>query len=119
MKKAALFFLIFSFLTYVRFANGYTAWIKYNGPGNWSDSANWSSGEPASTTEAWLNNGGTAQITEPNEVCGTLRFATTSGGNGTLEQTSGSLVAAQVHIGTSGSGGGYRYRCYSDLSAKI
>ncbi len=41
--------------------------------GDWSNAGNWGGNHvPISTDNAWIVNGGTANVTQPGETCGTL-----------------------------------------------
>ena len=76
------------------------------GTGNWSIDANWDPGEPGSGDDAYINNGGTAQITAPNdEVCDHLRLGVSSGDSGTVDMTGGKLsVSDWLYVGWWGDG---------------
>jgi len=76
------------------------------GVGDWSNGSNWNNGEPsASSLYAFINNGGTAQITQAGEICYYLRLGDNSGDNGTVELSAmGELWANQQRIGYEGAG---------------
>ncbi len=77
-------------------------WV--GGTGNWSDPSNWDSGEPTSCNfGAYIDNGGTAIITETGEVGDPLVLGFKPGTNGNVEMLSGSLSGG-LHIGDKGSG---------------
>jgi len=59
--------------------------------GNWSTDGNWTAGEPTADDGAFINNGGTAQITQPGEICLVLYLGEASGESGTVELTGGGL----------------------------
>ena len=59
--------------------------------GDWSVGSNWSGGHvPTSTGNAWIVNGGTANVTTMNATCGTLSLGG-SAGSGTVLMSAGSL----------------------------
>ncbi|MGB2998929.1 MAG: hypothetical protein WBC59_09885, partial [Phycisphaerae bacterium] len=74
--------------------------------GDWSTDANWNSDEPGSGDNAYIDNGGTAQITAPNhEYCFSLYLGETSGDSGTVDMTGGTLsVTTDPYIGGGGDG---------------
>ncbi len=75
------------------------------GPGDWSTSSNWTVGEPTAPDVAYINNGGTAQITETGEVGDYLYLGYDSADSGTLNITSGSLnISTDGYIGYKGNG---------------
>ena len=76
--------------------------------GDWSDQANWTNGEPSTLNYgdyAFINNGGTAQITQPGQVCNRLYlgFKPTDSGNGILSGT-GHFFGDEQIIGSKGTG---------------
>ncbi len=81
-------------------------WVYWiGGVGNWSNPANWDLGEPdLSDFGAFINNGGTAQITESGEVASGLYLGNTSGTSGYVDMSSGSLSSTNEFIGARGSG---------------
>lgn len=78
--------------------------------GDWSDPLNWldsgfQPGEPTSSDYVYINNGGTAEITEAGEECAYLTLGQNSGESGTVEMSAGDLsTSGRVNIGTAGSG---------------
>ncbi len=70
-------------------------------PGSWNDPANWSIGVPAAGDDVYIQNGGTAVITEPNTVCSGMNLAA-----GTVNLLSGSLGAGGIGLGSYSSGYG-------------
>ncbi|MCK4660471.1 MAG: PEP-CTERM sorting domain-containing protein [Phycisphaerae bacterium] len=75
--------------------------------GNWSTSSNWTNGEPSWATwdqYAYVNNGGTAQITNSGEGCSHLYVGYASGDSGTVQMSGGSLTSQYKIIGESGTG---------------
>jgi autotransporter-associated beta strand protein len=74
--------------------------------GNWLDAAKWGGTEPTSSDYAYIQNGGTATITQTEEQCYYLYLGASGAGNsGTIEMTSGSLsVGYCEYIGNSGTG---------------
>ena len=57
-------FMVSIVLLLAGFAPADTYWQGTTG--NWSTGSNWTSGEPTSSDYAYINNGGTAQITSGN-----------------------------------------------------
>jgi hypothetical protein len=50
-----------------------------NSAGDWSSAGNWSSSlVPTGTDNAWIVNGGTANVTQLSETCGTLSLGSTA-----------------------------------------
>ena len=74
--------------------------------GNWSTAANWDNGEPTSSDNAYINNGGLARITSGNdEDCDILYLGENSGDGGTVNVTGGSVSASSdLYVGREGSG---------------
>ena len=71
--------------------------------GNWSVATNWTGGLPTSSVNAWIINGGTANVTQLGETCGTLSLG--GSGSGTVQMTDGSLsTAGYQYVGYSGTG---------------
>jgi T5SS/PEP-CTERM-associated repeat protein len=71
--------------------------------GNWSTGSNWTGGEPYSSTEAYINNGGTALITQSGETCDRLWLGRDSDANGTVKMSFGDLtVVGREHVGFNG-----------------
>ncbi len=73
--------------------------------GDWSVGPNWSGGlVPTSTSNVWIANGGTANITQLGETCGTLSLGS-SAGSGSTQMSGGSLsVISYEYVGNSGAG---------------
>ena len=76
--------------------------------GDWSNAGNWGGNHvPISTDNAWIVNGGTANVTQPGETCGTLLLGSSAGG-GTVQMTGGGLsIPLAGHgedVGDSGTG---------------
>jgi autotransporter-associated beta strand protein len=72
--------------------------------GGWSTAANWDHGEPTADDYACIYNGGTATITQNDEVCQYIKLGASSG-TGTIEMTGGSLdVALDSVIGDNNTG---------------
>ena len=72
--------------------------------GDWSVAANWGGTLPTSSVNAWIVNGGTATITQPNETCGTLSLGS-GAGSGTVQMTGGTLTTSWYqYVGYSGKG---------------
>jgi len=84
------------------------------GVGNWSFPTNWKPiQEPTSSDDAYIDNGGTAQITLDNEYCANLYLGTALFRNGSVHMTSGVLrtmydehIGNQMGIGTFTQDGG-------------
>ena len=77
------------------------------GTGNWSTGPNWDNGEPTANwgDNAYINNGGTAQITQAGELCYYLYLGEAIGESGSVELSGdGQLSARHEHIGYSGTG---------------
>jgi autotransporter-associated beta strand protein len=74
--------------------------------GDWSTAVNWGSTEPTSSDNAYIQNGGTVNITKTGEVCDYLYLGASGAGNsGTIEMTGGDLSAGDdQNIGYSGTG---------------
>jgi hypothetical protein len=71
--------------------------------GDWSTAVNWGGVEPSSSDNAYIQNNGTATITQSGETCQDLYLGGTN--TGTVEMTGGSLsVSNYSHIGYSGTG---------------
>jgi autotransporter-associated beta strand protein len=72
--------------------------------GDWSNSANWGGTLPTNNDPAYVVNGGTADITQLGETCGTLSLGS-GAGSGTVQMTSGSLSTVEYqYVGYSGMG---------------
>jgi len=73
--------------------------------GDWSTGANWDSGEPASGDHAYINNGGTAEITGSGEAALDLTLGESNGESGNVIMTSGDLTMFNdEYIGWEGTG---------------
>lgn len=81
-----------------------TVWT--DGTGDWFDSGNWSAGVPNSSTNAQINNGGTAQITTNGAQANTIYLGFGSSDSGTVSISgSGNLSENGIFfIGESGAG---------------
>jgi autotransporter-associated beta strand protein len=64
------------------------------GSGDWSNSANWTGGEPTVGDEAWFLNGGTANVTSPGEICNNIYLC-----KGTIQMSGGDLSTWIEYIG--------------------
>ena len=72
--------------------------------GDWSTASNWGGAKPTSEEYAYIQNGGTASITQTDENCRVLYLGNT-GNSGTIQMTGGSLsVFFDESIGNSGMG---------------
>jgi len=74
------------------------------GTGNWSIDSNWRNGEPGRYDHAYVSNGGTATVDQPEETFNRLYLGYLNGERGTVEITAGDL-----------SGGGYQYIGYDGV----
>ena len=54
------------------------------GIGNWSIGSNWDNGEPTASDDVYINNGGTAHITQAGEACGWLYLGQNVGQSGNV-----------------------------------
>jgi hypothetical protein len=71
--------------------------------GNWSTASNWGGAEPTSSDDAYIQNGGTATITKPDEQCSNLYLGAAK--SGTVKMSTGSLTVSGIsYIGYSGTG---------------
>ncbi len=89
------------------------------GTGNWGTGSNWNNGEPTDIDYAYINNGGTAQITSSDEVCRDLYLGEGSGESGSVTQTGGTnTLSGWLSLGEqSGSNGTYNLSGTGQLSA--
>jgi autotransporter-associated beta strand protein len=71
-------------------------WIAPSG--DWSTPACWGGTEPTSSDNAYVQNGGTASITLPGEVCLALIMSPPPMSTGSIDMTSGSLATTSVEI---------------------
>ena len=84
-------------------AGAQTAWQV--GTGNWSTGSNWNSGEPNAGVGAWVNNGGTAEITSGNnEAADYLHLGYDPGQSGLVDMTGGTLSVNSGTFGRKGNG---------------
>ena len=75
------------------------------GTDDWSTGSNWNNGEPTASDVAYINNAGTAQVTENDEACDYLYLGDGSADSGTLDIISGSLsIGTNGYIGDDGTG---------------
>ena len=72
--------------------------------GDWSQAANWGGTLPTSSDLAYIDNGGTATVTQSGEVCGTLTLGDAAGSGTVQIAAGGSLTTAYQYIGYSGVG---------------
>ena len=82
-----------------------TSWVfSPDQLGDWSVASNWDGGVPTSNIDAYIDNGGTATISELGAACFGL-IVGDSRGSGTIQVTAGGLaVAGAAYVGTSGTG---------------
>ena len=73
--------------------------------GDWSVASNWGGTLlPSSSSDTvYVVNGGTVNVTQLGETCGTLALGD-SAGNGTVQMTGGGLAANYVYMGGNGPG---------------
>jgi len=75
--------------------------------GDWSTTSNWlpSPGtEPTVSDSAYIQNGGTATVNQPGEVCSILYLGNIYAGTGTVQMSGGSLTSYYAYIGNTGAG---------------
>ena len=72
--------------------------------GNWSIDDNWTANEPDSSDIAYINNGGTAEVTQAGEVCQRLRLGVGANESGTVNMTGGDLTVGCEEVGYEGTG---------------
>ena len=71
--------------------------------GDWSSAGNWTNGEPTSSIDVHVANGGTAIVSKPDEACGNLALGGPQDGN--IQVTDGALsVGGRLFVGDSGTG---------------
>ena len=72
--------------------------------GDWSIASNWASTIlPTSDDAAFVANGGTLTVTQPDETCGTLSLGS-SVGSGAVQMTGGNFAASYEYVGDTGTG---------------
>ena len=78
----------------------------WNAPsGNWSTSSCWTAGEPTSSSDTYINNGGTATVDQAGEVTGYLTLGYSNNTSGKVQMTAGALTATYYsYVGYSGTG---------------
>lgn len=81
-----------------------TTW-NYAGSGSWFDSTKWSSGVPDSTKDAFINNGGTAEVNSTGAQACNLTLGYAAAESGKVSVAGGSLaVTNEVEVGAYGKG---------------
>lgn len=80
-----------------------TFWVA-PGVGNWNAATNWGAGLPNATTDAQINNGGTAQLFDPLAKADNLVLGSLAANSGTLEIIGGALSVNTFEAGTNGMG---------------
>ncbi|MBA3481837.1 MAG: hypothetical protein H0T51_08485, partial [Pirellulales bacterium] len=80
-----------------------TSWVA-DGPGDWFIAANWSDGVPTASTNAHVDNGGTAQIMNPSAVARNVSLGSIFQGNGTLEVVGVQAAFNDIIVGLVGAG---------------
>ena len=69
--------------------------------GDWSVATNWTGAVPTASDDAWITNGGTANVTQMGETCNNLYLD----GASSLQITGGTFtVSNTAYVGYSGSG---------------
>jgi len=90
-------------LIVARAGAGPTYWQA--GTDNWGTGTNWSGGEPTASDYAYINNGGTAEITLVGELCDYLYLGQDPGESGSVELSGdGQLSTDQEYVGYEGTG---------------
>ena len=87
-------------------ARGQDYWsLPAGAAGDWSIGSNWVSGSvPVSGDSVYIVNGGTVNVTQLGETCGTLSLGS-SAGSGTVNMSGGGFSATQyAYVGNSGAG---------------
>jgi len=79
-----------------------TFWVA-DGVGNWFVPANWSAGVPGSSSNAEINNGGTARLFDFAQA-GIFGIGNSTGNSGTLEILGGNATFNEIAVGKSGTG---------------
>lgn len=78
-------------------------WIPTTG--DWSTPNNWGGIEPTAADNAYIDNGGTAYVTQPGETCKALNLGgTTNSGTIDMSAGSGQLSTGDEYIGYAGNG---------------
>ncbi|MGD0515897.1 MAG: autotransporter-associated beta strand repeat-containing protein [Thermoguttaceae bacterium] len=77
-------------------------WVKPHTAGDWSTSAYWGGTVPTMSDDAYIVNGGTANITLSGETCMNLYLGGAS--SGTVNMTAGGLSDQDEYVGYSGTG---------------
>ena len=73
--------------------------------GDWSTDSSWSNGEPTGEAYAYINNAGTAHVTQLGEVCNVLYLGQDVGQSGSASLSeAGQLSAGAEYIGYYGTG---------------
>jgi autotransporter-associated beta strand protein len=70
--------------------------------GDWSDAANWGGVEPTSSDNAYIQNGGTANVTQAGEVSSFLCLG--GDDSGTVQMSDGLLTTLYTYVGLTGVG---------------
>ncbi len=66
--------------------------------GDWSNASNWGGIEPTGSDTAYINNSGTATITQTGEICRDLCLGSFSTDTGTINMTGGSLTVSAYDL---------------------
>ena len=86
-------------------ASADSTWIgPAPGTGDWGNDLNWDLAEPTASDNAYVNNGGTAEISKAGEECFALYLGEDGVESGYVETTAGSLSADYVYVGQHGTG---------------
>ena len=70
--------------------------------GDCSKAGDWSAGEPTSTVNAYITNGGTASVTQSGETANGLYLG--GGDGGTVQVNGGSITVEALYVGSGGTG---------------
>ena len=79
-----------------------TFWVA-SGTGNWFVPGNWSGGVPGMSSDAQINNGGTAQVFDTAKS-NSLALGINAGNKGTLDVDGGVISVNTLAVGTAGEG---------------
>ena len=105
MRFASHVLIALSFICTCLSTSAYAATYWQVSTGDWSTGSNWNGGEPDSSTFAYVNNGGTAKITQNGEAAWYLIIGENTGDSGTVEVKSGRInVDEQIRVGSKGTG---------------
>lgn len=85
-----------------------TNWTRppASGPGDWFTAGNWDNGVPTGLVQAFIDNGGTAQIAAPGASATSLLLGTAVGESGTLEVGATGTLSMSLFLSVAASGMG-------------